>query len=185
MLFRSALAAVIVLEHSVPGGWPAIRELAGHAGKFRFLDWSLSPWSTYTFWSGVIGGSFLIVGTHGVDQLIVQRLLAARDKKQAQLAIVTSGITVFFQFTLFLLIGAMLFVFYTMPPHARTFARTDTVFPTFIATQLPHDWPRRPHAVGSVPARHCVEKQQPAQLVPSHCGPTVSPQACSVELQSW
>jgi hypothetical protein len=54
-----------------------------------------------------------------------------------------------------------------------------------VETQLPHAWPRRPHAAGSVPARHCVEKQQPAQLVPSHCGPTVSPQACSVGLQSW
>ncbi len=133
-----AILAVFVLAHSVPGGWPAIRSVAGDAGKFRILDWSRNPSSTYTLWSGVIGGSFLTIGSHGVDQLIVQRLLAARNQRQAQLAIVSSGIAVFFQFSLFLLIGAMLFVFYAVPPHVTHFARTDTVFPTFIATQMPH-----------------------------------------------
>ena len=133
-----AIVAVLVLVHSVPGGWTAIRSVAGGAGKFRMLDWSWNLSSTYTVWSGVIGGSFLIVGSHGVDQLIVQRLLAARSQRQAQLAIMSSGIAVFFQFSLFLLIGAMLFVFYAMPPHVQRFARTDTVFPAFIATHMPH-----------------------------------------------
>lgn len=138
LYLAGAVVAVFVLAHSVPGGWPAISAIAGNAGKFRVLDWSWNLSSTYTVWSGVIGGSFLIISTHGVDQLIVQRLLAARSQKQSQLAIISSGIVVFFQFALFLLIGAMLFVFYNLPPHVRHFTSTDAVFPTFIATQMPH-----------------------------------------------
>ena len=133
-----ALAGVVVLARAVPGGWPAIHAAAEHAGKFRVFDWSWHLSSTYTVWSGVIGGAFLTIGSHGVDQLIVQRLLAARSPKQAQLAIVSSGMAVFFQFWLFLLIGAMLFAFYGTAPHAQRFARSDTVFPTFIATRMPH-----------------------------------------------
>jgi SSS family solute:Na+ symporter len=51
---------------------------------------------------------------------------------------VTSGIAVFFQFALFLLIGVMLFAFYAASSGASEFLRTDTIFPTFIATRMPH-----------------------------------------------
>jgi Na+/proline symporter len=122
----------------MPGGWTAIVSTASGAGKFRVLDLSWNLSSTYTLWSGVIGGTFLITATHGTDQLIVQRLLAARSEGQAKLAIVASGIAVFFQFALFLLIGAMLFSFYALSAGAPRFLRTDTIFPAFIATRMPH-----------------------------------------------
>jgi SSS family transporter len=133
-----ALTAVFVLSRVIPGGWPTVGAIAGHAGKFRVFDfsWSFSP--TYTFWSGVIGGSFLITASHGADQLIVQRLLAARSERQAQVALVVSGVIVFLMFALFLLIGAMLFVFYSLFRPYASFARTDTIFPSFISTQMPH-----------------------------------------------
>ncbi|HEY3626624.1 MAG TPA: sodium:solute symporter [Terracidiphilus sp.] len=133
-----AVTAVFVLSHSVPGGWTAIVSTASRAGKFRVLDLSWNLSSTYTLWSGVIGGTFLITATHGTDQLIVQRLLAARSEGQAKLAIVASGIAVFFQFALFLLIGAMLFSLYALSAGAPRFLRTDTIFPAFIATRMPH-----------------------------------------------
>jgi SSS family transporter len=133
-----ALMAVFVLCHSVPGGWTAISNSAQQAGKFRVLDFSWSLHSNYTFWSGVIGGTFLITATHGTDQLIVQRLLAARNEKQAKLAVVSSGIAVFLQFALFLLIGAMLFSYYTLTSPALHFSRTDSIFPAFVATRMPH-----------------------------------------------
>jgi len=133
-----ALAALAVLLHSVPGGWPEISSIAAHAGKFRMLDFSMNLHSTYTLWAGVIGGAFLTTASHGTDQLIVQRLLAARSEKQAKLALVSSGVAVFFQFGLFLLIGAMLFAFYAVTPGATRFSRTDIIFPTFIATRMPH-----------------------------------------------
>ena len=133
-----ALTAVVVLAHSVPGGWPAINAVAAHAGKFRLFDLSWNLTSTYTLWSGIIGGSFFTVASHGTDQLIVQRLLAARSQRDAKLALIGSGLAVLVQFSLFLLIGAMLFSFYAAFPNAPHIHRTDTIFPTFIATRMPH-----------------------------------------------
>ena len=138
LYLAGAVTAVFVLAHSVPGGWAEISSVAGQAGKFRLLDFSWNLYSNYTFWSGVIGGTFLITATHGVDQLIVQRLLAARTENQAKLAIVSSGIAVLFQFALFLLIGAMLFSFYALTPLAQPPSRTDAIFPSFVATRMPH-----------------------------------------------
>jgi SSS family transporter len=132
------LVGVFTLLHLVPGGWSTIHSLAGEAGKFRVFHFSWDFYSTYTFWSGVIGGAFLTTASHGTDQLIVQRLLSARSERQAKLALITSGVVVLFQFSLFLLRGAMLFVFYRMFPPAVAFTRTDTIFPGFVVTQMPH-----------------------------------------------
>lgn len=133
-----AFTAVFILSHSVSGGWPAIITIAAHAGKFRVFDLSWNLTSTYTLWSGIIGGTFFTIASHGTDQLIVQRLLAARSQRQAKLALVSSGFAVFVQFSLFLLIGAMLFSFYSSFPAAQQIQRTDTLFPGFIATHMPH-----------------------------------------------
>ena len=72
----------------------------------------------------MIGGAFLTTASHGTDQLIVQRLLAARSEAQSKLALLSSGVAVFFQFWLFLLIGAMLWVFYRLSPPAVPFDKT-------------------------------------------------------------
>jgi len=133
-----AIVGLFTILHLVPGGWETIRTIAGHADKFRFIDTSLNLTTTYTLWSGVIGGAFLTCASHGTDQLIVQRLLSARTQKQSQAALLSSGIAVFFQFSLFLLIGAMLFVYYRVFPPSEVFTRTDTIFPTFIVTRMPH-----------------------------------------------
>ncbi len=133
-----ALMAVFILVHAMPGGWPAVAKIAEHEDKFRMLDFSWSLSSTYTLWSGVIGGAFLTTASHGTDQLIVQRLLSARNEGQARLALVSSGIAIFFQFSLFLLIGTLLFAYYSVIPPAVRFNRTDLIFPTFIATRMPH-----------------------------------------------
>ena len=133
-----ALVGFFTILHLVPGGWSTIQTTAGAAGKFRVLDFSWNFYSTYTFWSGVIGGAFLTTATHGADQLIVQRLLSARNERQSKIALISSGVAVLAQFSLFLLLGAMLFVFYKLFPPPTPFVRTDTIFPTFVVTQLPH-----------------------------------------------
>jgi solute:Na+ symporter, SSS family len=86
----------------------------------------------------VIGGTFLTTASHGTDQLIVQRLLSSRSEVQSKVALLVSGFIVMFQFSLFLVIGAMLYVFYRMFPPAVAFTRSDTIFPTFIVTRMPH-----------------------------------------------
>ena len=132
------LVALFVILHSVPGGWAAASAIAAHANKFRVFDMSWNLSATYTFWSGLIGGAFLITASHGTDQLFVQRLLSARNERQAKIALLASGVAIFFQFSLFLLIGAMLFAFYKILAPGVVFSRTDNLFPTFIVTQMPH-----------------------------------------------
>lgn len=132
------LVGLVTILHLVPGGWLTVRTMAGAAGKLRVFDFTLNWTSNYTLWSGVIGGAFLTTASHGTDQLIVQRLLAARGKGQAQMALLVSGVVIFFQFTLFLAIGAMLYVFYRIFPPQTAFTRTDTIFPFFIVNHMPH-----------------------------------------------
>jgi solute:Na+ symporter, SSS family len=132
------ITAVFTILHLVPGGWPAIHSIAAGADKFHLFDFSFNFTSTYTLWSGLIGGAFLTAASHGTDQLIVQRLLAARTQRQSQAALLTSGLVIFLQFSLFLLIGAMLFAFYKLIPPASPINRTDTLFPTFIVTRMSH-----------------------------------------------
>jgi solute:Na+ symporter, SSS family len=132
------LVGLVTILHLVPGGWSTIHGAAASAGKFRVFDFTPDFYRTYTFWSGVIGGAFLTTASHGTDQLIVQRLLAARSEAQSKLALLSSGVAVFFQFSLFLLIGAMLWVFYRLSPPGVPLAKTDRIFPTFIVSHMPH-----------------------------------------------
>src|SRR5580704_4123189 len=105
------LLGLFTIVHLVPGGWPAIHSVADAAGKLRIFDFTPDFWKPYTFWAGLIGGAFLTTARHGTDQLIVQRLLAARNQRQSVTALLSSGVAVLFQFALFLMVGVMLFVY--------------------------------------------------------------------------
>ena len=130
------LVGLVTILHLVPGGWSAIHAAAAGAGKLQLFDFSTSVWIPYTFWAGVIGGAFFTTASHGTDQLIVQRLLAARGQKQSATALVSSGFAVLFQFALFLTVGIMLWAYYRVP--SATFGRPDRIYPTFIVTRMPH-----------------------------------------------
>jgi SSS family solute:Na+ symporter len=132
------IIALFTILHLVPGGWSTVYTVAGNAGKFRVLDLSWNPTTKYTLWSGLIGGTFLTMASHGTDQLIVQRLLSARSERQSKTALVMSGVAILAQFSLFLLIGAMLFVYYRVFPPASAFTHSDTVFPAFVVAHMPH-----------------------------------------------
>lgn len=131
------LLALWMLAYRVPGGWPVIHHAAAAAGKFGLWNFSFSLTITYTFWAGLIGGCFLTMASHGTDQLMVQRLLAARNVRDSQRALLASGVLIFVQFFLFLLIGAALFVYYGNVAHGMHFASADQVFPVFIVTRFP------------------------------------------------
>lgn len=129
---------LFVLVHRIPGGWAEVAQVAAATGnKLQVLDFSFH-WSTkYTIWSGVIGGAFLTMATHGVDQIIVQRLLAARSEGDSRRALLTSGFIVLVQFIVFLLIGVLLFVFAQHWPLLAPGERTDRVLPLFLAREMP------------------------------------------------
>jgi len=129
---------LFTIAHLVPGGWDAACTTAAHAGKFHVFEFGWDFYAKYTFWSGVIGGAFLTTASHGTDQLIVMRLLASRSERSAKMALIASGVMVFFQFSLLLLNGALLFVFYKLLPPVTAFARPDAIYPTFVVTRMPH-----------------------------------------------
>src|SRR5579859_5296475 len=109
------LVGAFTILHLVPGGWAAIHAAAEGAGKLRIFDFTPDFWKPYTFWAGLVGGAFLTTASHGTDQLIVQRLLAARSQRQSVTALLSSGIAILFQFSLFLMVGVMLFAYYRVP----------------------------------------------------------------------
>jgi solute:Na+ symporter, SSS family len=130
------LVGLFTILHLVPGGWPAIHTAAASAGKLQVFDFRPNFWLPYTFWAGVIGGTFLTTASHGTDQLIVQRLLAARSQKQSVTALLTSGVAILFQFALFLMVGVMLWAYYRVP--SANFGKPDRIYPTFIVSRMPH-----------------------------------------------
>ncbi len=132
------LVGMVTILHLVPGGWGSVQAIAGGLNKFRVFDLSLfsASGAPYTLWAGIIGGAFFTTASHGTDQLIVQRLLAARNQRQSALALLASGVAVFFQFGLFLFVGVMLFAYYRVPSAA--FGRADRIYPTFIVSRMPH-----------------------------------------------
>src|ERR1700724_1911915 len=130
------LVGLWTILHLVPGGWGAVQTAAVAAGKLQLFDFTPSFWIPYTFWAGVIGGAFLTTASHGTDQLIVQRLLAARSQKQSVTALLSSGVAILFQFALFLIVGIMLWAYYRVP--SATLGKPDRIYPTFIVSQMPH-----------------------------------------------
>ena len=104
------------LLERIPGGWSEVVDVGTAAGKFAVLNFSTDPKVVYTFWAGLVGGVALTLATHGTDQFLVQRLLSARSAREASAGLVLSGFIVFAQFTLFLVIGVMLFTYYQHVP---------------------------------------------------------------------
>jgi len=133
-----SLLAAYELVHLVPGGWSTIASEAAAAGKFQFVSFKFDLSVPFTFWAGLLGGTFLTMASHGTDQLLVQRLLTCRNQRESQKALILSGFVVFFQFALFLTIGVMLYVYYKFYPLTTKLASNDEIFPAFIVQRLPH-----------------------------------------------
>jgi SSS family transporter len=131
-----ALLVFYSLLQRIPGGWEEVVRVGSAAGKFRFLDFSFDLARPYTFWAGLAGGISLTLATHGTDQFLVQRLLAATSGRAAARGLVVSGFLVFIQFALFLVIGIMLFAYYQAVPLPGPLARTDAILPTFVVTNV-------------------------------------------------
>lgn len=136
-----AIVSLFVILDHIPGGWSHVTEVASAAGKFQVFDFRFAPTMeffsrTYTFWAGVLGGCFLTTASHGTEQLMVQRLLAARSERESRTALFASWAVIFFQFSLFLTIGVILFVYYRdsgLPPPNPP----DRIYPEFIWKNLP------------------------------------------------
>jgi SSS family solute:Na+ symporter len=143
-----SLVGAYILLTLIPGGWSQVQAVGDAAGKFQMLSFKWDLGLPFTFWAGVFGGTFLTMASHGTDQLLVQRLLTCKNQRDSQKAIILSGFVVLFQFALFLLIGVMLYAYYSTSPIDPAMsaaqclkevpATCDRIFPQFIVAQLPH-----------------------------------------------
>ncbi len=92
-----------------------------------------SVFNSYNVFSGLLGGAFLSFASHGTDQLIVQRVLSCKTKKDGQKAMIMSGILVLLQFALFMVFGLFLLMLFKN----RAFSMSDEIIPSFIIDYLP------------------------------------------------
>jgi SSS family transporter len=127
---------LMAVARLLPGGVDPALAAAKTAGKLRVVDAAFDWHRPYTLWAGVVGGAFLTLATHGTDHYLVQRLLVARSRAHASAGLVLSGILVFAQFGVFLLLGTLLWSHYG----GRPFGRGDEVLPMFLASELPGPW---------------------------------------------
>jgi solute:Na+ symporter, SSS family len=152
LFLLGGLFALFYIPTLVDGAWAK----AAAAGKLHWLNLvppAGIPWKTFllgspfNLWMGVIGGTVMVMSTHGAEQLIVQRVLACRNVAEGRKALVLSAVCVFPLFLIFLLVGALLWAFYQSHPmqiplpevkKGSGIGANDFIFPIFIMTEVPH-----------------------------------------------
>ncbi len=143
-----SLLAAYELFHLIPGGWSTVVAEARPFNKFQVFSFIVDFKVPFTFWAGLLGGTFLTMASHGTDQLLVQRLLTCRNRRDSQKALIFSGCAVFFQFFLFLTIGVMLFAYYKAYPLSVPLQSNDQIFPRPLCSTFTSHWSSRE------PAKH-------------------------------
>ncbi len=139
-LLGGILCAVLLIN-GLPENW---LQLAAQEHKFTFInlgfDIPFTEWITqpYVAVTAIIGGAVFSMASHGTDQLIVQRLLTCRNLRDSQRALIGSAVMVALQFTLFLVVGVLLWIHYGgLTPQELGLSRGDEVFPRYIIEGLP------------------------------------------------
>jgi SSS family transporter len=139
---------------SLAGGLRSVFSHASEAGKLHWLNAIPPPGVSFTkfllsspinIWMGIIGGTVMVMSSHGAEQLIVQRVLACKSVADGRKALALSAIVIFPLFLIFLLVGALLWVFYQthpfqipLPEPRPGIKASDFVFPIFMMTEVPH-----------------------------------------------
>ncbi|MBU2940590.1 sodium:solute symporter [Lacinutrix sp. C3R15] len=128
VIFTGMVIAFILIINKLPADitFSKALHIAGASGKMEVLDFSFNLNNRYTFWSGIIGGTFLMLSYFGTDQSQVQRYLSGKSLKEMQLGLIFNGLLkVPMQFFI-LLVGVMVFVFYQFNPAPINFNPTAT-----------------------------------------------------------
>ena len=131
----------------IDGGFATVLTKASEGGKLHWLNPGFSLGMPFNLWMGVIGGTFVVLSSHGAEQLIVQRVLACGSVADGRKALILSAVLIFPLFLVFLLVGAMLWVYYQQAPMTIPIPEikagsgikaNDYIFPIFIMTGVPH-----------------------------------------------
>ncbi|MFI5252953.1 MAG: sodium:solute symporter [Bacteroidota bacterium] len=138
--------SMYIIIHHLPGGWGDVFSFATTGGNNKFevlnLNWGNSIMNfltaPYTLIGGLLGGTFLTMASHGTDQLLVQRLLGCKTKRDSQKALMLDAGVIVLQFGFFLILGICLYAFYQGASFQQLGLKSsDEVFPKFIVEQLP------------------------------------------------
>jgi len=136
-----AILAIIVLGSEAPAGLPGLLRSAAEGGKLTVFDTSFGPGffqRPYTLLAGLVGGAFLSMASHGTDQLIIQRVLTTKGLGPSRRALIGSGVIVIMQFTVFLLVGVLLYALHGGASVADLgLTRADEIFPSYIIRSFP------------------------------------------------
>ncbi len=156
LFLLGGLFALFYIPTLIDGGASAVFSRAAEAGKLHWANLGPEPGTSwlkfllgrpFNLWMGIIGGTVLVMSSHGAEQLIVQRVLACKSVSDGRRALALSAVVIFPLFLIFLLVGVMLWVFFqTHPfriplPEPRPGSGTtanDFVFPIFMVTEVPH-----------------------------------------------
>ncbi|CAA0188532.1 sodium:solute symporter [Tenacibaculum maritimum] len=123
IIFLGMLIAFYLVMEYLPKEITFVKalEIAGASGKMNVLDFSFDFSNRYTVWTGLIGGTFLMLSYFGTDQSQVQRYLSGKSARESQLGLIFNGLLkVPMQFFI-LLVGVMVFVFYQFNPSPLNF----------------------------------------------------------------
>jgi SSS family transporter len=156
VIFTGMVIAFFIIMDKLPEGitFSKALDIAGASGKMKVLDFSFSLDNRYTFWSGIIGGTFLMLSYFGTDQSQVQRYLSGKSLKEMQIGMMFNGLLkVPMQFFI-LLIGVMVFVFYQFNEAPVNFN------PNATEIVLNSDYAEDYKAIQEAQAVNFIEKQQ-------------------------
>ncbi len=112
LIVAALVAVVVVLLVQLPVAPGEALRIAGATERLQVFDFSFDVTKTYTFWSGVLGGTFLMLSYFGTDQSQVQRYLTARSVDEARSSLLMSAYWKIPLQALVLLVGVLVFVFY-------------------------------------------------------------------------
>src|SRR6266446_3627471 len=145
LFLAGGLFTLAYIPQLFDGGFKEVFSAAARQGKLDWLNTHFSLAKPFNIWMGVIGGTVMVMSSHGAEQLIVQRVLACRSVADGRKALVLSAVLIFPLFLIFLLVGAMLWVYYQKFPMAIPLPETrpgikatDYVYPIFMLTAVPN-----------------------------------------------
>jgi SSS family transporter len=145
LFIGGGLYALFYIPTLLDGGWSGALKSAGEAGKLAWFNGDFTFSAPFNIWMGIIGGTVLVMSSHGADQLIVQRVLSSANVTEGRKALIFSGVIIFPLFLIFLLVGTMLWAFYqthpmqiALPESSPGIKANDFIFPIFMVTEVPN-----------------------------------------------
>jgi SSS family solute:Na+ symporter len=138
LFLAGGIFALLYIPTLIDGGWAVAMERAAAAGKLAWLNTEFTLSAPFNLWMGIIGGTVMVLSTHGAEQLIVQRVLACSSVREGRKALALSAVLIFPLFLIFLLVGVLLWVFYqshpfqiALPESRPGIKSVDFIFPIF------------------------------------------------------